>query len=219
MMRWLTRGVVAFSVATASVYGGACLSPDESEQPVDPAFADVVFEGDTSDTALASLLEVAPVRDVLRGPRMVSPSADSVLEAASVITFEWTPNGATAARAPGAPRAPTPLLNALAAPERQPSLAWLAALLGPEGEAHAARPAMLGPGYFLLFSTPESPRLLRVFTTHTRYTPDENAWAQLRTAGTWTKLIVVSAGFARDAMLPGTGPFQGDPIEFCIEEH
>ncbi len=88
----------------------------------------------------------------------------------------------------------------------------------PTFEWHPGTPMTASPGYFLLFSTTKSPRLLRVFTTKTSYTPDDDAWATLRSAGMWTKLSPFSASFADERMLPSSGPFGGAPIEFCIEE-
>lgn len=230
MTRLPAKGILAFTLASAAMYAGACLPG--GDDAIDPALADVIFEGSATHPALADLLAVLPTPDLARAPQITHPPTNSVLEAKSITTFEWDPTGPTAAldspRAPLAPQlepalspatalAPA-LLPTLAPPAPPAALTWLRDLVGPERSAHAAHAPMLGPGYFLLFSTPEKPRILRVFTTHTSYTPDETAWAQLRTAGAWTKLEVVSAGFARDGLLTGTGPFEGDPIEFCIEE-
>lgn len=72
-------------------------------------------------------------------------------------------------------------------------------------------------GYFLLFSTDATPRLLRVFTTKQSYTPDAKAWATLSSVGEWTKLSIFSASFFGDRLVGG-GPWKGDSIEFCIEK-
>src|SRR5262249_22747316 len=73
------------------------------------------------------------------------------------------------------------------------------------------------PGYFLVFSTDTKPELLRVFTTMTSYKPDKKAWATLLSAMVWTKLTIVSADCADDTVVPGSGPFTGVTMEFCIE--
>lgn len=219
--------VFAAALSSAVVHGGACASPDEvAEEKVDPDLADVVLEGSATSPALTALLDADPIAGEARGPTITNPPADSVISAATIFTFEWTPEGTTATRARPAdslsPRlekragAPPSLL-----PEDLPAApAWLTALVGPirTAHAHGEGAEMAGRGYFLQFSTPESPRLLRVFTTHESYTPDEKAWEKLRAAGEWTKLIVVSATFFDNHMVPATGPFLGTPVEFCIEE-
>jgi hypothetical protein len=78
-------------------------------------------------------------------------------------------------------------------------------------------PPLNGAGYFLLFSTDATPRLLRVFTTKTSYTPSASAWATLASAKTWTTLDIFAASFVDDALAPGGGPFKGTSIAFCIE--
>ena len=195
--------------------GGACVS-EEPEQTVDPALADVVFEGSATPGALASLLDATPIPDVSLAPYISDPPNNAVLKASERPLFAWSPDGMTATLAP-APASPPALLVPLENKRSGALPAWLADLVGPERTAFAATPALTGKGYFLLFSTDSIPRLLRVFTTETTYTPDAKAWKTLVDAGTWTKLIVVSARFWQDERLVGTGPFVGSPILFCIE--
>jgi len=83
--------------------------------------------------------------------------------------------------------------------------------------AKPGAPPLNGAGYFLLFSTDATPRLLRVFTTKTSYTPSAAAWATLDSAKTWTTLDIFAANFVDDALAPGGGPFKGTSIAFCIE--
>jgi hypothetical protein len=210
-MRWFAKAGMAAALAIAGAYGAACVSSTESTSgdALDPSVADVVLEGNATGKAAVSLLAATPISGAALRPRIVSPPPDTVALASQVVTFSWEPGGSTARHVP-----PTPRLL----PEERPLVpAWLTELLGPERAAAAAPSALRGTGYFLLFSTDEAPRLLRVFTTDTSYTPDKKAWDTLVSAGMWTKLTLVSAMFSGDAVLPATGPFVADPIEFCIE--
>jgi hypothetical protein len=223
-MRKLTQLVLATALASAAMYGGACVAPDKLEDPT-PDMSDVIFEGNANSSALVPLLAVDPVADTARGPLIVNPPPDSVLSAASIVTFEWSPEGPTALRGPlpseraRPASAPPSLLPAEITAARAAAPEWLAALLGSErAAAAAARLPLDGRGYLLLFTTAEIPRLLRVFTTHTSYTPDKTAWARLRTAGDWTTLTVISATFFKDRLAPAAGPYVGESIDFCIEE-
>lgn len=206
-MRLYAKGVIVTALAIAGVYGGACVSrppPEQSDDgKVDPKFADVVFEGTATDDALATLLAVDPIPSAKLGPRITHPPPDSVMLRSEVVTFTWEADGYTA--------------RSLLPDERPLVPRWLTELLGPERAAAAAPVHTTGRGYFLLFTTPEDPRLLRVFTTKTSYKPDKKAWAILSSAGMWTKLTISSAEFANDAMLPASGPYEGDWVEFCIE--
>jgi hypothetical protein len=205
-MRLLAKGAIISLLSIAGAYGAACVSsppPGESDGKVDPKLADVVFEGDATDDALATLLAVDSMPNVHIGPRITHPPTNAVMLDSEVVTFEWEADGSTALR--------------LLPEERRLIPTWLTELLGPERAAQAAPVQTTGRGYYLLFSTDEDPRLLRVFTTKTTYKPDKKAWDILRSAGMWTKLTVTSAQFWDLAMLPGSGPYAGDPIEFCIE--
>jgi hypothetical protein len=213
-MRLLMTGIFVVALLGAGAVGAAC-STEEPAQTADPALADVVFEGGATPRALGSLLDASPIPDVTRAPTILDPPNNAVLKASQKVVFDWSVDGATALRT--APASAPTLLPPLETKGKGPVPAWLTELLGPERSASAA-PGMLDQrGYFLLFSTDSTPRLLRVFTTRTSYSPDAKAWKTLTDAGTWTKLLVVSADFWHDDLVPGTGPFVGASILFCIE--
>ncbi len=213
-MRVFTSGVLAAVLFGAGAVGAACVS-EEPTETVDPALADVVFQGGATPGALASLLDATPVPDVSLAPYISDPPNNAVLKASETPTFRWAPDGVTATRAP-IPDSPPSLLPPLETRPPRTLAGWLAAVAG-ERTAYAAQPTLTGKGYFLLFSTDSTPRLLRVFTTETSYTPDAKAWKTLVDTGVWTKLIVVSARFWKDHMFAETGPFVGSPVLFCIE--
>ncbi len=233
-MRLFTSGVLLVGFLGAGVAGAACATSDGPADAVDPSLADVVFLKGATPRALGSLLDATPIPDVTLAPTLLEPANNAVLLASQKVVFEWSRDGMTAMRtAPGAttPALPTPAFAALAAgptlfPAGETALdktstrsfpAWLGELIGPERTALAAPATLDQKGYFLLFSTDSTPRLLRVFTTETTYTPDAKAWKTLADAGTWTKLIVVAGAFLKDDLVVGTGPFVGAPILFCIE--
>jgi hypothetical protein len=200
MARATTVGV--FCVLTSgALYGGACAKA----APLDPALADVVFEGEATGPALDSLLAATPVMSAARAAVIDAPPTGTILKASSIATFTWHAAGATTARLPPS------LLPRPARPEPAP---WLRDLVGPE---RAARASESGVGYLLQFSTETTPRLLRVFTSDTRYTPDAKAWKTLSAAMIWTQLSIFTATFEDDALVAGEGPFEGTPILFCID--
>lgn len=204
-MRTFLKSTLAAALTALLVTGGACLS-DGGER----AFPDVVLEGQATDAALGTVIDMKPTASAALAPIITSPPDNSVLAPAPIITFTWEPGGTTAALPAFLPSpAPRPAAPALPA--------WLGELLGPERAAHAAPAPVSGMGYLLVFATIKQPELLRVFTTKTSYTPDDKAWKVLRSAGMWTGLTVISAAFVNDARVPGPGPFASEPVDFCIE--
>jgi hypothetical protein len=205
-MRLSFRLMFAAAVALGAFHGGC--SSQAPAPALDPALADVVFQGAATGPALDALLKATPQADPVRGPTITSPPDQTLLKADQPFTFTWKPGGA-AALAPS-------LLPAL--PAERSAAASLTLLGFGERSAWAAPAPLVGTGYFLLFSTTKTPSLLRVFTTGTSYTPDAKAWATLVGAAMWTKLIVASAAFMDDRLVAGSGPFTGATIEFCIED-
>lgn len=210
--------------------GGACVS---GEGAFHPELADVVFEGGATAEALAEMVEVPATENLRHGPVITFPPNNSVLHSGEIVTFTWG-HAATAAREGAAggewlgpaggewfgatARGGVAEGAWLGATARGGVAEWLGEVLGAERSAHAAgAETMSGRGYFLVFTTLTGSRLLRVFTMETSYTPDEEAWKTLSSAGIWTELRVSSALFLGDSLLGGTGPFEGEHIEFCIE--
>src|SRR5580692_808759 len=203
-MSRVTRIGLLCGLASVAVQGGGC----GAGSAPDPALADVVFAGGADETALGELVAASPAVDATKGVVIDAPATDSILNAATVVTFRWHPQAATARRAPVL----LPSVGEAAGPPR-----WIRDLLGPVRAARADG-SMSGAGYFLVFATELKPELLRVFTTDTTYTPDANAWKTLSSAMIWTKLSIVSAAFQDDQMVAGSGPFEGSPILFCIDK-
>lgn len=212
MQRWM-RITALCALASPALYAlaacGASGASTDTEAP-DPLLADVIFEGGANGKSLDALLAAPTLVDPTRGAVIDSPTTGTEIPPSPVMTFTWHPGSGMAALQ-GAPSL-LPVDRASRLSLRGP----LAELFGPEREARADATLMSGVGYFLLFSTDVTPRLLRVFTTKTSYTPDAKAWAALRSAGTWTTLSVFAASFADDRLAPNGGPWKATPIQFCI---
>jgi hypothetical protein len=208
--------ILLFSALTGAAlsFGAACgTAPD-------PALADVIYEGGASEQPLKALLAVTPKDDPQRGAEIDNPPDKTLLPPSPIPTFQWHPRGATAAREPFElgpqallPREPRErsALGRLVGPLKE--------LLGPEREARAeqAPTPMDGTGYFLVFSTDMKPKVLRVFTTKTSYTPDAKAWDTLSSLQDWTTLSILTASFSDNQLSPTGGPWKGVDVQFCIE--
>ena len=83
-------GVVSCGLAAAALGCGSSDAP-AAEPAIDPALADVVFEGSAEAAALEQLLAAQPSSDPARGPVIDSPSADATLPAFPAVTFAWHP--------------------------------------------------------------------------------------------------------------------------------
>jgi hypothetical protein len=167
-----------------------------------PAYADVIFQGSATDTALTAMLAAQAMDDPANAPYFDNPTDLAELPGTPVITFTWHDGqkGALQLLPPAFPRTWTGALGEL---------------LG-ERTAWAGTPAMSGKGYLLVFGSLDTGNeLFRVFTSSTSYTPDATAWAKIAT-GTWTTLQVTSATFAADQVAAGGGPINGQAIKFCI---
>lgn len=221
MRRRITLTVLAALASAALSFGAACGSggPDQTgEEPKDPALADVIYQGDASEKPLKALLAKAPKDDPEKGAEIDYPPNDTLIPPTPIPTFTWHPRGATAVRqrlellppalAPHAPRERTAFAG-FVGPLRE--------LLGPERAAHAEEASMQGSGYFLVFSTDTEPKVLRVFTTKTSYTPDAKTWDRLASLQIWTTLTILTGAFTNDQLSPTGGPFTGPSVNFCIE--
>jgi hypothetical protein len=168
-----------------------------------PAYADVIFQGTATDTALTALLAVKPADDPALAAYFDNPKDLSEIAPTPIITFTWH-DGQTSA------------LQLLPRPAKGPSFTGVLADLFGEGTAHAQGPAMSGPGYLLVFSVLDTgPELFRVFTSSTSFTPDAASWAKMAT-GNWTQLQIISATFAGDEVAADGGPYGGQLVRFCV---
>jgi hypothetical protein len=212
----LTRRLVTVALfsalASSGIYLVSC-SSDSSDGAKEGELADVVYEGEVTDEALEEMLGAAPEDWPWKGGVMDSPSDGGVIPATPIATFVWhtdvshVEDGGTEGGA-----------SLLPMPKQVRPGSWLDGLIGPERAAFAHGAPYNGTAFFLVFSTPSDPKLLRVFTGETSYTPDEKAWAKLIGAKTQIKLEISSAIFENNLLASDGGPYKGTPITFTIQE-
>jgi len=169
--RWSLRALATLA-ASVLLYSGACSDADvaftDPADEVDPALADVVFEGSATPDALEQLLADAPVFDQTWYPKFRTPADGESISPDEPYRFSWEVLSAAGAPAPEG-----------ALPSR-----WLRELVGPMRAAHAQELPFDGVAYLLVISDPADRAVLRVFTTETSYTPDAAAWDLLQGQGT-----------------------------------
>lgn len=161
--------------------------------------ADVVLDN-TSDEALASLIDAGALSDPTKARTFDAPAANATL-GATPFAFAWRAPG-TSAATPGAPAKATARFD-----------------LGPAlglRDAWAHGPAVHGKAYLLTVSSPTNPKLFRVFTTKTTFTPAAAAWASI-VAGGGSRTATVTMGIFDDSNLAADGgPFAGQPVAFQV---
>lgn len=222
---------VVLAVATFGVVSATSCSSTPSDA-VDPALADVVFQGQATDEGLTALLAAKVQDDPTRAANFSWQSAGDQLPLTPIPLFCWH-IGSTAARVEPQPVDPQ-RFDPAGAGERQspPSLfgdahpvrdaARSAArslaeeLLSGVRVAHAHGTPMSGAGYLLVFSTAKQPKLLRVFTTATEYTPNQAAWQKITTTGELVHVQLTNADFDQDRIAQGGGPYRGTEITFTF---
>jgi hypothetical protein len=235
-----SRVLVLLPLATLAIY--AC-SSDDTEAPgpgggAQPASYDDVkygpMLGGTSDEALASLAALldsgAMTVDPNQAPTLTAP-ASGALPAGTIPTFTWQVGAVTTVKSaePGAESEPTDAWQRVTSPlaidtqssERTAAPSLLAqltgprALFGPIRVAHAHGPAFSGTGTLLTFSSTANPKLLRIFSGSTSYTPSAEDFGKLVSAGSFT-LHLVSAVFATNRVVTDGGPYDGSTTEFSF---
>lgn len=214
------RVLFLLPLACAALYG----CPQEETEPENEEYADVIYGGEATDEAMvalgSALDQKAPVEDAARAPVLDAPTETS-LPRGTIPEFTWH-FGASAslhaplppAAAPQAPRGPE-LLRPASAP------AWLhplAELVGPPRAARAHGDPLNGTATFLVFSTSKDPKLVRVFTDQTTFTPGQETWDKLAAAGGEITLSLVAADFDNNRIADGGDPVQGTKLTFTITE-
>jgi hypothetical protein len=209
------RTLILVPIACAAIYG--CSHDDEV--PLAAELADVLFEGAATDEALVSLdsaLDQKPAaEDPARAPVLDMPTG-MALPKASVSVFTWHTGGAVN-RSPQDARTPVHAPSLFRLPESSSAIrSGLAEFFGPVKTAHAHGDPLVGPATFLTFSTATNPKLLRVFTSLTSYTPAQSEWDKLVAAKAEITLSLIGAEFDNNRIADSGGPFQGTKYVFTI---
>ncbi|MCS6901906.1 MAG: hypothetical protein RMJ98_21560 [Myxococcales bacterium] len=176
------------------IYGFACEEDSEGKQHAAPPVInidDVRYEGGMTDEAVQSILGVPAIINDDKAPLASAPQEGAIVPPSPPFTFTWS---ASSVR-----RAPLP--------------SWM----GPERSAFAHGTPYTGVAYILTFHTSLNPKLVRVATSKTSYTPDEAAWNDLKTAGCPITLTLTVARTENNNVVVGGGPYTSSKgITFTI---
>ena len=207
------RLLILCGAASAALYGASCSSSGSSssadEDMGNPALADVIYDDQkTTDEALEKFLDATAKEDAAKAPAFDSPTEGQMVDGATPLTFTWH-SGPTAAL----PSAPTLRFASL----RARSVASpLAELFGPERAARAHGEPFSGTAYWLVFSSPSDPKLVRVFTGEKSYTPKADVWDKIKAGGTIT-VEISSAILTENNVDTDGGPWKGKAVHFTVK--
>ena len=213
MNKTLSRLLLLVPMAFALPYACSSESPPEGET-LPGGYEDVLYEGEVTDEALISLVAAfdqgAPSNTPSQAATLDVPAADAMLPKTPIPTFTWHIGTVTRLSPPRAP--------ALLPVDRAPSrlVGPLLELLGPERAAHAHGTPYTGTATWLVFSTDTDPKLARVLTSLTSYTPAQAVWDKMIAAGKPITVELVSALFIENRVAADGGPFQGSKTSFTI---
>jgi hypothetical protein len=219
------RSLVLIPFAAALLY--AC--SDEPEATTPEGYADVLYLGTVTDEALVAFvgaLEQGPPADVpAKAPTLDAPTTGAALPKSPAPVFSWH-IGATSSHNSPVPLhevddralwvAPSPAPRAASTSKPWRFIGPLRELFGPVRTAYAHGDPYTGTATYLVFSTGADPKLVRVLTSETSYTPDQASWGKLTSAGTTITLTLMGAEFENNRVVQGGGPFKGSSIQFTV---
>lgn len=211
----------------------ACSEGFEAEIP--PGYEDVEYAGEANDEALASFVEVSEARKPTDVPSQKAtldvPTSGAVLPKIPLTEFAWHIGGTSERGAPsptkrasfvvedlsGAPKPPQwAALSPAPRAKNDSLLSPLRELVGPLRAARADGAPYSGTATFLVFSTPTNPKLVRVLTGDTLYSPSQAAWDKITTVGEPITLTLQTAVFQMNTVTFDGGPFIGSSIQFTV---
>jgi hypothetical protein len=112
----------------------------------------------------------------------------------------------------------TPVDQATITPTPAEAFTWQADSTDPPDPTDVLSPTkQQGQAFLLVFSTPQNPKVLRVFTSLLAYTPDDAHWQQLVSASQPLTLSITSATFENDQLTSDGGPHSGQTLSFTIQ--
>lgn len=206
--------LLIFPFACAAIYG--C---DHDEVVLSAELEDVLFEGAATDEALVALdssLDQKPAAGNSTTAPILDLPTGAMIPKTPIPTFTWHTGALTRLSPPalqwpeGAPTL-LPRTNASAAIR-----SVLGEFIGPVKSALAHGDPLVGPATFLVFSTTTNPKLVRVFTSLTSYTPTQEVWDKLVAAKAEITLSLIGAEFDNNRIADGGGPFQGTKYVFTV---
>lgn len=221
------RTILLIPVVTALLYACGDESTGGTGGGGASAYEDVVYEGEITDEALdafVSAMEQGVKDEPSKAPTLDAPTDGAALPKSTIPTFQWHVGATASHLAPASPsrfaswpasELVTPTINE--APLHR-FLAPLGELIGPMRSARAHGTPFTGNATFLVFSTSSDPKLLRVFTGATAYTPSQAAWDKLAGAGAEITLTLTGAILEQNRIAMDGGPFKGSVSKFTITE-
>lgn len=213
--------LVSLPLLSVASYVVGCEHEDEHATTPAPGLGDVVYAGAATDEALKDMLAV-PAKSGDKRARIAAPVNGAKLSAAP--TFSWT--FATSSSDAGAvgwfepPWSRTPVKSATSGTNAATFASLLAAAFPGERSAYAHGDPVNGTAYFLVLSTAQNEKLLRVFTTATTYLTDAAAWDKVKKASASgaIRAVVTTGLFDNDKVISGGGPFEGEAISFEVSQ-
>lgn len=187
---------VAFVAAIAASYSPSGCSDDHSHE-TSTGPSDAIYLGNATDEGLAAFAAAVSTTDPAKAPALTSPTAGQKVPAATPIAFTWKAS-------------PTALLLRGAPPRYEGSSPF-----GAIRRAHAHGTPMNGKAYLLTLRS-NGATIMRVFTTNTTYTPDDETWTKLANAKS-IEAVLATASYDNDNILQGSGPFVAPGVAFTIE--
>jgi hypothetical protein len=149
---------------------------------------DVVYENETTDEALIELQSRALLSG--KSPKLTAPTANQVFSVPTALV--WTE--------------PTAKLQF-----------WPAVRSLFEGTALAHGTPINGGGYFVVIASKTNPKVARIFTNATSYTPSAEVWTKLK-AETGVLTVTVKAATFEDNKIPSAGgPYLSAPVAFSVK--
>lgn len=215
---FLPRLFLALSLLSAAAVP-ACdeHSHDEEEAQIPAGYEDVELYGEVTDEALvvfAAALEQGTVEDASRAATLDFPADGAMIPKEPIPQLAWHAGGATG-RSPVPGLAPLELFPHRAAPA-PPTPESVFTALFPVRSAHAHGAPFNGTGTFLTLSTPDDPKLVRVFTSQSVYQPSVLTWAKLTAVTGPITVTLVSAEHENNQIIQNGGPIQGSTTTFSF---
>ena len=190
------RTSLLVALASCAPYMPACSSSSDNAQSSNSLTQGVLYEGDATEVTLLRILSSTADSWGWAGGAFVTPKPAKALAANSAATipadepytFTW---------------------------HSEPSDVFPQA-----GAAGALSMEALGGftcmAYWLVFSTPDNPRLLRVYTTNPSYTPSAAAWQELVAVKGPITVALTTATFENDELTVEGGPHGGQQLSLTI---
>jgi hypothetical protein len=89
-------------------------------------------------------------------------------------------------------------------------------VLDPVPPAYAHGETLSGRTYFLVIATADDPKLVRLFTRDTAYTPDAGVWSRITAAKGPLTVTVTGAIFESARIASGGGPWKSAAVSFTV---